>query len=886
MSIIDLSGAWRCEIPGRTAEVQVPGTLDIWGVGHPDAAQNQWHPDAGANAALMGSGVIATRLTRRHTYEGPARFTRRAAIHIPAGRRVFLEVERARVLTLRVNGAPVSDFALPTIATPHIFEVTGLLTGDDEIELTGDNSYPGLPRADILFSSAATDETQTNWNGLLGYVRLRVEAATFIKSVRVYPRGGVVDVCVELSTRKPWRGALSVESAALASPERLEAELEAGEGRFWLRGLETAKDARLWDEDEGRLYDLSVGAEGLDEARVRFGLREFTSEGGRLTLNGRGVFLRGEANCAVFPETGHEPMTVGAWTEILKTYRSYGVNCVRFHSHIPPEAAFEAADELGILLQPELDNWNPRNAFEAPESYDYYSRELEQALLWLTNHPSFVMLSFGNELHAGERGVSRMKELLALAHALDDTRLYAAASNPFYGQKGCDAHSDFFTAGNYYDFDLRATHAGMKGPLNNRRPDGRLNYAPAMAALREKWDGPVFSFEVGQYEVLPDLEEIEAFRGVTRPDNLILIRDRVRERGLEGAWRRRVEASGELALICYRAEVEAALRTRGLSGISLLGLQDFPGQGTALVGMLNSHLAPKPYDFARPDRFERFFRACLPLVGLERFTYEAGERLTARVALANYGKRALRGALSYSLDGVEGALEEIMAPCGGLTDLGRLEIPLSAEAPRRLELRVSFAGWENRYPIWVYPRVAPVCPEGVVEARRLDRRVIDALARGKTVYLSPDSDESALPGSIQAQFSTDFWSVGTFPFQSGAMGQLIDAAHPLFRSFPTDSHTDWQWWPMARQRAMIVSEGTEAIIAVLDSYATLRSMAQLLEARCGGGRVLVSSMGLHALAAYPEARALQAAIYGYLISKDFEPKQALSLEQLRTLVAE
>ena len=70
-----------------------------------------------------------------------------------------------------------------------------------------------------------------------------------------------------------------------------------------------------------------------------------------------------------------------------------------------------------------------------------------------------------------------------------------------------------------------------------------------------------------------------------------------------------MQATGELSLLCYRAEIEAALRTKGMSGISLLGLQDFPGQGTALVGMLNSHLNPKPYAFARPQRFARFFRS-------------------------------------------------------------------------------------------------------------------------------------------------------------------------------------------------------------------------------------------------------------------------------------
>ena len=95
---------------------------------------------------------------------------------------------------------------------------------------------------------------------------------------------------------------------------------------------------------------------------VRFGVRDFRAEGGVLTLNGRRIFLRSEANCAVFPEEGHPPMTVERWREVLAVYRSYGVNCMRFHSHIPPEAAFAAADEMGMLMQPELSHWNPETA--------------------------------------------------------------------------------------------------------------------------------------------------------------------------------------------------------------------------------------------------------------------------------------------------------------------------------------------------------------------------------------------------------------------------------------------------------------------------------------------------------------------------------------------
>lgn len=318
------------------------------------------------------------------------------------------------------------------------------------------------------------------------------------------------------------------------------------------------------------------------------------------------------------------------------------------------------------------------------------------------------------------------------------------------------------------------------------------------------------------------------------------------------------------------------MRTEELCGISLLGLQDFPGQGTALVGMLNSHLKSKPYAFAKPERFQAFFRSVLPLVLLKKYTYESEERLVAAVRVANYGKEELRGCLRYKLNDREGELPQKSVPCGSLTEVGTIDLSLSdISEPERLTLTVEFAGYYNSYPIWVYPSVKPICPPSVYETVCFDKRAEEILEHGGIVYLSPASDQAHLPFSIQAQFSTDFWSVGTFPVQDGGMGQLIDNTHPIFRKFPTEPYTNWQWWPMANRRAFILPEQMEAIIAEMDSYAYLRPMAKLFEGRCGAGRILVSSMGLQDLQQYPEARALQNAIYQYLESDEFRPSQKI-----------
>lgn len=920
----DLNGVWQADIGDKKRyPMQLPGTLDENGIGYPDTGGNQWHPDETLGNAKEGfgkAGPIATRFTRKYTYEGEARLTRRITFAPPEGKRVFLEAERARCLRLLIDGREVPDFVPPSLSTPHIFEVTGLLNGDHEVVLLSDNSYPGLPHDAIAYSSAATDETQTNWNGILGYLRLRTENPVFLSAVRVYPcmdGPDTLTVKLEIAADRPYRGTLQVRSEALAEETAGETikEIEAAPGitEVVFHGLRLAPDVRRWDEEEGNLYELTAELiledhGSRDQKTAVFGVRTFCSDKrGRLSWNGRTIFLRSEANCGEFPETGHPPMTVEEWTDVLLRYRSYGINCMRFHSHCPPEAAFTAADRLGMLMQPELSHWNPRDAFESEESCSYYRTELEQIIRSLANHPSFVMLTFGNELATGEKGHEAMNRLLALAHELDTTRLYANGSNVHYGEAGCDPESDFYTSMKYYKEDLRGTSAGssagLAGYINQQYPNAMTNYDRTMEHLRRTYRKPVFSFEVGQFEVLPDFRELEAFRGISDPANLRLIREGVRRAGLIGAkedsskeWERRVEATGELSRIGYREEIEAAMRTKELSGISLLGLQDFPGQGTALVGMMNSHLEAKPYAFAKPEEFRKFFTDQLPLVLLPRYTWENTQELTAEVVVANYGKQDICGELQYELTISEpgeeeerifaaGKLTEIRCPVSGLTGAGTLRLSLNKIIrPSRLNLTVKIDKISNTYPLWVYPPVKPVCPENVYETVSFDDKAQEVLKEGGIVYLTPPSEKEALPSSIQAQFTTDFWSVGTFPAQEGGMGQLIDSTHPLFDDFPTEYYSNWQWWPMATRRAVILPKPYEAIITEMDSYAYLRPMAKLLECRCGNGRLLLSSMGLQNLQQYPEARALLNSIYRYLSSEAFEPKQTIEPEVIRALV--
>lgn len=256
MKLYDLAGEWQCRFDGEVRKMHLPGSLDESGIGHPDLIAAAWHPDEHINAALATTDMIATRFTRRYTCSGAVEITKRINLRLPEGKRLFVRVERARALSLYVNGNRVEDAVPPALSTPRLFEVTGLLHGDDELCFVSDNSYPGWPREDILFSSAATDETQTNWNGLLGEIAIHAENACFVSFAAVYPRKGYADVYIEINGR--YEGCVSLECEAFCENIRCAVPRDG-----WIRNIALKDDIRYWDTDEGKLYSMKIAESGL-----------------------------------------------------------------------------------------------------------------------------------------------------------------------------------------------------------------------------------------------------------------------------------------------------------------------------------------------------------------------------------------------------------------------------------------------------------------------------------------------------------------------------------------------------------------------------------------------------------------------------------------------
>jgi hypothetical protein len=223
---------------------------------------------------------------------------------------------------------------------------------------------------------------------------------------------------------------------------------------------------------------------------------------------------------------------------------------------------------------------------------------------------------------------------------------------------------------------------------------------------------PVISHEIGQWCVYPDFDEIVKYRGALQAKNFEVFRDFLARAGMLHQARDFLLASGTLQALCYKEEIEAALRTPAFGGFQLLDLHDFPGQGTALVGVLDPFWNSKPY--MTSSRFRRFCGPTVPLARMAKRVWTSDEQFVADVEVSHFGPNALHAATprwSLMHDGkivASNALTPCDVPTGALTQLGRVEARLAdfTEA-RQLTFSVTLeAGeelFENDWDIWVYP---------------------------------------------------------------------------------------------------------------------------------------------------------------------------------------
>ena len=896
---LSLAGEWNVTL-GDAKEVRhamLPGTIDTNHLGFAPSDTTE-----------------TTHLTRLYAYKGKATYSR--TIEIPKQWKkaaVELFLERTKPTWVYVDGNLVDSCNF--ISTPQRYILPKLKTGKHQLDIVVDNSR-GVPEQVYGSSHAYTEDTQTNWNGIIGEISLK------------------------------------------------QVELKAGQ---------KLKSGMV--QSESRQYT----------GKVLPCFRDFRIEGAHFYADGHPVFLRGKHDAAVWPLTGHVDMTVEGWMKYLGICRAYGINHVRFHSWCPPEAAFVAADSLGIYLQPELPFWG---SFDDKDEklMAFLHQEGENILREYGHHPSFRMMALGNELWGS---IDKMKEFVDDFREIAPDKYYTFGSNYYLGYQGVKEGMDYFTTcriggegwGKYNthtrgSFSFADAYDG--GIINHFRPNTTMNFDEACDkwASPQPWQKqdveqtsykraagiPIISHETGQFQTYPDFREIKKYTGVLYPYNFEIFRRRLAAAGMLSQADDFHKASGLWSVKLYKADIEMDLRTKNMAGFQLLDIQDYPGQGSAFVGILDAFMESKGITTA--NEWHQWCSSVVPLLVTDHFCYDENEMMNAKVQIANYGGESLKGKklvwkLDYALDenfGDDAApnaganIDRFNQPSPlaqgeipittdeeGLIDIGEIHHKMKVMAdgfndgngtcldvkiPSRkviLTLDIDYGRYDarrhrNTYDLWIYTteKNLDIYKEGVVITSDLTDEVAKKLEKGAKVLWMPTTSKNfvafadtisqagnATPYTVGGLFQTDYWNYRMFKticennkktVSPGTLGILTNPKHPIFCDFPTEMHTNWQWFPVIKESHPLVldnfAKGVKPIVQVIDNIERNHKLGLVMEWKVGAGKLLVCMSDLEKASEYPEGRAFYESVLSYMRSPEFAPQSEITIADLRKKLKE
>jgi beta-galactosidase len=896
--VLDLSGTWRFALdrtdvgvaqgwPDRTlaGTIHLPGILNAQGHGDPVTARTpwvlslydrQWHQREDYKAYAREGEVKVPFLSQppRH-YLGAAWYAR--DVMVPRawqGKRVTLFMERPRWgSTVWVDGCEVG--ANRSLVAEHVADLGLLAPGKHRITVRVDSRMLMGYRPD---SHSVSDSLGMSWNGIVGKVELRATSPVYIDDAQVYPNVAARSARVLL--RIGNAGGRAGSGVVTGNGQRVPVSW-TGEGGQLEFTVQYPKNARTWDEFDPALQKLSLKLSGdgaFDTREVSFGFVQIRAEGTDMLVNGRPVFMRGTHHGGDFPLTGYPPTDVAYWKKIFRINKAWGINHIRFHSFNPPEAAFQAADEVGIYLQPEPGMWNNVSPGSPLEAMLY--EETERMIRAYGNHPSFLLLSPSNE--PSGRWKPAFDQWIAHFRERDPRRLYTN------GTGHTEPNVPEVDKGTDY---LAIQRIGPK-PLRNKTGWFGRDYAASLEGIKV----PVLAHETGQWAAYPDFSIIDKFTGYLRPGNYEIFRDSARVHGVLAKNREFALASGRWQLASYKEEIEAVLRTRGMSGFQLLDLHDYLGQGTALVGVLDTFWEPKGY--ATAEEFRRFNGETVPLARLTKLVLSTKDRLDVPVEIAHYGRQPLAGSRPWwrieDADGktvLEGRFATLAVPIGKNTPLGRIDASLAGlAAPAQYKLVVGLGGTRvaNDWKFWLYPeQVASAAPAGVLVTQSWPAAEARLATGGDVLYIPRKADlDWTSPPLADVPV---FWNRLMNPGWGRMLGLWIDDKHPALAGFPTSSHFDWQWSELVNgARAMNLDRlprALQPIVQPIDDWNRNYKLGALFEARVGRGRLVVSAFDLTSrLEARPVARQLRRSVLDYMAGPAFAPEAAVALDAMRAVL--
>ncbi len=902
---IPLAGEWRFSLDENDIGISenwskkkivetiiLPGSLQAQGKGEDISVKTKWTGDTNAGAVwytedkyaefrVPGNIKVPFWLNPDKHYVGVAWYQK--SIEAPAGwenRPVEIEFERTHwETTLYLDGDKIGN--LNTLQTPHRYFINGLKKGNHTITLRVDNRL----NIDVGKNAhSVSDHTQSNWNGVIGNMSITVKPSIYIDDIQLYPdiqtKSVKIEATVKGSAKKPFFRFYATFNGHKVGKEiklTINPQTNKAEGLMLF-----GDDVKLWSEFTPHVYQMHSTLQtsnGSDSRCIDFGFRDFRSKDMMFEINGLTTFLRGTLECCIFPYTGYPSMDNQYWEKIYATCKDYGLNHVRFHSWCPPEVAFHVADSMGIYLMVECGGWT--SIGDGNPQDKWFIEEGDRILKEYGNHPSFCMLAYGNE-PGGENQIKYLSALVDYWKKKDNRRLYTGGTGWPYIE-----NANFNV---WYDTRISG---GLDNMLNNGLPRTDFDHRVPLAKVKTSMIG----HEIGQYCVYPNFKEIAKYTGVLKAKNFEIFRETLRKSGLEDMSEKFLYASGKLQTICYKADIEAALRTPKQGGFQLLDLHDFPGQGTALVGVLDAFWDSKGY--VNGEEYRTFCNRVVPIVRFPKLILTNAETLEAKLQVAYYAEKPMKNAkLSWKIETHEGNEVErgnLIANLsqGKLIDVGTIRASLAKiDIPTQLKVSVQIDNtpFHNSWNIWVYPSKQPQIFKTPYIAHTIDDAALAKLQNGENVLLLAKGNIAApKEGEIKVAFSPIFWNTAWSGNQPPhTLGIYCEANHPALRSFPNDGYSDYQWKDLTvGSDAMVITDFPKEfrpIVYLIDDWFKNRRLALLFETKVGKGKLLVCSSDLESsLDIRLSAKQFRQSLLEYMASDSFQPKDEIDLKVIEGL---
>lgn len=909
-------------------------------------------------------------LTDPYLFEGYAWYSKEITLEDEdMDKIIYLYLERTRMTKVWLDDTFVGKF--DSLNTPHNYELTKHIT-KKQFRLTILVSNVDYPTKGGHLTSP---DTQTNWNGIIGEIALHIFEPVHITNVKTYPDVDTKSVLVTFDTinrtdteknvhltAKAFLTDINGDTGVTTQEMPISILFPVGEANASI-SYALGEDAALWSEYSPVTYRLELTTNDSAEKTVTsFGLRKFSTTETEFLINGTPTFLRGKHDGLIFPMTGAVPTTVEEWIRVMKISKSYGINHYRFHTCCPPEAAFTAADYLGIYMEPQLPFWGtmtaPGDENHNEEEQQYLITEGYRMMEAFGNHASYCMMSLGNELWGSKE---RMAEIIRNYKETDSRHLYTQGSNNFqhtpvllpeddfyvgvrfsknrlirgsYGM--CDAplgHIQWDEPSTTHNYDEEIYPTNIENTSSNDSEEIEIQYGTGVKKVKAaKGEGvllphiPVVSHEIGQFAVYPNFREIDKYTGVLKARNFEVFREHLDEKGMLDQADDFFYTSGKLSVQCYKEELEAAARTKRLAGYQILDIQDFSGQGTALVGILDAFMDSKGH--VTPEEWAGYCSDGILLAQFDSYIHTNGETFSSAMAiryynpkkltgkslhweLSNIAKDALNTGALIATEGTPVASGDIAIPDGafGLVELGNADITLPEggdAAVYTLTLTVPGTAMKNTYELYCYPpkrsslninTVSNICQNGTHLFLTQDFEEANALLQqGKRVLYLPNEVKESLEGF----YCTDFWCYPMFrdicewmkkPVAVGTMGLLIQTEHPALKDFPTHKYATPQWYQLVSNAdCAILDDATDKayrpIVQMVDNFERNHKLGILFEGKVGEGSLMICTSRLSAIADRTEVKQFTQSLLDYLTSDAFAPADTLDMDKLRNVFVE